>query len=96
VASRHEYAHRTKRQYSFPCAQLWDSPQINWDGKLLGCCVNKYGDFGNVFEQGLREAVRTERYTYAKQMVVGRKPGRPDIPCFHCKVYQRIYPAASA
>lgn len=96
VASRDEYAHRTKRQYSFPCAQLWDSPQINWDGKLLGCCVNKFGHFGNVFEQGLREAIRTERYTYAKQMVVGRKPGRPDIPCFHCKVYRRIYPAAAA
>src|SRR6516162_7442105 len=27
------------------CHQLWDVPQINWDGKLLGCCINIWGDF---------------------------------------------------
>ena len=91
VASRDEYAARTRRQYSFPCAQLWDSPQINWDGKLLGCCVNKYGHFGNVFETGLNKAMQDERYQYAKRMVVGRAPPRPDIPCVSCKVYQRIH-----
>jgi MoaA/NifB/PqqE/SkfB family radical SAM enzyme len=28
------------------CHQLWDQPQINWDGKILGCCRNFWGDFG--------------------------------------------------
>lgn len=96
VASRDEYASRTRRPYSFPCAQLWDSPQINWDGKLLGCCVNKYGHFGNVFELGLDRALRTERYTYAKKMVVGLLPPRADIPCVRCKVYQRIHSVSPA
>src|SRR5262249_35795904 len=27
------------------CHQLWDAPQINWDGKVLGCCMNTWGDF---------------------------------------------------
>ncbi len=28
------------------CLQLWNFPQINWDGKILGCCRNYWGDFG--------------------------------------------------
>jgi MoaA/NifB/PqqE/SkfB family radical SAM enzyme len=92
VATRDEFAARHQRQYSFPCVQLWDSPQINWDGTLLGCCVNKYGSFGNVFETGLQAALQGETYRYAKEMVTGRKPPREDVPCFRCNVYRRLNP----
>lgn len=90
VASRDEFTAETRRPYSFACTQLWDSPQINWDGKLLGCCVNKFGDFGNVFERGLRAALAGERYRYAQDMIVGRVPPRDDIPCVKCKVFGKI------
>ena len=92
AASREEYRKKTKQEYSFPCSQMWDNPQVNWDGKLLGCCVNKFGDFGNIFSEGLEGALRGERYVYAKQMVLGKAPPRRDIPCFGCNTYWRMFP----
>ncbi len=89
AANRDEFAKAKKRAYSRPCTQLWTSPQVNWDGKLLGCCANKFGDFGNVFEQGLAGAMQNERYIYAKRMVLGLAPPRDDIPCTVCKVYRQ-------
>ena len=70
------------------CYQLWKSPQINWDGKLLGCCVNIWSDFGNVFENGLEKSLKSEKYRYAKEMLLGLKPPREDIPCLKCPVYK--------
>jgi hypothetical protein len=72
------------------CAQLWDEPQINFDGKLLGCCVNTWGTFGpNVFEVGLQRALDDEKYRYAKRMLRGEAPARDDVPCVLCDVYLR-------
>lgn len=90
AATREDYEKTNNKLYSEACLQLWTSPQINWDGKLLGCCVNSFGDFGNVFEQGLDECMSSERYQYAKQMVLGKKPARDDVPCTHCKRYKRV------
>src|SRR4029077_6067796 len=25
------------------CHELWDDPQIDWDGRVLGCCRNFWG-----------------------------------------------------
>jgi len=72
------------------CYQLWDSPQINWDGKLLGCCVNRKKDFGNVFEEGLENCLKSEKYIYAKNMLKGKVRPREDIPCFDCPNFERI------
>ena len=84
------YEKKHQTLYSPACLQLWTEPQINWDGKLLGCCVNNFGDFGNVFETGLAKCLNSEKYRYAKAMVLGQKPAREDIPCTHCKRYQRV------
>ncbi len=70
------------------CAQMWDAPQVNWDGKLLGCCFNDIADFGNAFEAGLGPLLRSERYRYARRMLVGRAPPRADIPCTTCPLYR--------
>lgn len=71
------------------CHQLWDNPQINWDGKVLGCCMNYWGDFGgNAFRDGLRASVNTEQIVYARAMLRGRAPPREDIPCTRCAVYE--------
>jgi len=63
--------------------------QINWDGKLLGCCDNCWGDFGNVFESGLKSCLKSEKYKYAKKMILGQKKARDDIPCFYCPDYKK-------
>ena len=69
------------------CTQLWLQPQINFDGKVLGCCVNYRGDFGNAFQEGLYECLNSEKMSYARQMLLGYKEGREDIPCTTCKYY---------
>jgi MoaA/NifB/PqqE/SkfB family radical SAM enzyme len=73
------------------CRQLFLAPQINWDGRLLGCCVNSSkNDYGNVFQTGLKECIKGERYQYAMKMLEGRKEPREDIPCTQCSIYQQM------
>lgn len=72
------------------CSQMWDAPQINWDGKLLGCCLNNHGDYGNVFDGGLARALTGESYTYAKKMLLGLAPPRRDIPCYSCSLFREM------
>ena len=77
------------------CLQLWDEPQINWDGKVLGCCRNFWGDFGgNVFKQGMDEALGHEKMRYAKAMLRGEAGERADIPCTTCDIYAKRRAAA--
>jgi len=70
------------------CNQLWDSPQINWDGKLLGCCCNFWEDFGNVFESGLKHCLKGDKYVYAKKMLLGKRKSRGDMPCTRCSGFE--------
>jgi hypothetical protein len=64
---------------------------INWDGKVLGCCVNYWGDFGgNAFRDGLTASVNTEQIQYARAMLLGRAPPRGDIPCTRCSEYKKM------
>jgi len=79
----------------FLCTLLWDFPQINWDGKLLGCCVNYWGDYGNVFHLGLEKAFNDEKIAYAREMLLGRAEGRKGIPCNSCYIYKEIKDRAS-
>jgi MoaA/NifB/PqqE/SkfB family radical SAM enzyme len=73
------------------CHELWDDPQINWDGKILGCCRNFWGDFGsNAFSHGLIESLNNEKMTYAREMLSGLKPARDDIPCTTCENYHAM------
>ena len=41
------------------CWRLWISPHINWDGRLVGCCFNFFGDYGNVFKDGLQKCLKS-------------------------------------
>lgn len=86
AASRSEYRKKHKNNYiqKSICRQLWDQPQINFDGRVLGCCANTWGDYGNAFEEGLMPTLDGERMRYAKRMVMGKAPARQDIPCSSC------------
>jgi len=90
VAYINEFEAKENKFYSPACFQLWTAPQINWDGKLLGCCVNHFGDFGNVFEEGLDKLLQSEKYIYAKKMLLGEAPERKDIPCSACNRYKKV------
>ena len=90
VTSRAEYEKEYGRKYlSGICLQLWDYPQINWDGRVLGCCRNFWGEFGgNAFTDGLTNVLNSEKIAYARQMLKGLAPPRDDIPCTSCEMYR--------
>jgi MoaA/NifB/PqqE/SkfB family radical SAM enzyme len=87
--TREEYENEHREKYaSAICHQLWDNPQINWDGKVIGCCRNFWGDFGsNAFTDGFLNSINNEKMIYAREMLSGRKPAREDIPCSTCEMY---------
>jgi sulfatase maturation enzyme AslB (radical SAM superfamily) len=89
AASRAEFEERFGRDYAQSiCHQLWDRPQVNFDGKMLGCCRNFWGDFGsNAFTEGLAASVNSEKMTYARKMLRGDAASRADIPCATCEIY---------
>jgi MoaA/NifB/PqqE/SkfB family radical SAM enzyme len=75
AVTRQEYEQTHEKTYlNAICHQLWDTPQINWDGKNLGCCRNFWGDFGgNAFADGLHACINHEKMNYAKAMLSGAK-----------------------
>ena len=89
VANRTEYKETQGQSFGdSACLQLWQQPQVNYDGRLLGCCRNVWGDFGNVFEDGLLGALHSSRIRYARKMLMGQVPEREDIPCVQCSIFR--------
>jgi MoaA/NifB/PqqE/SkfB family radical SAM enzyme len=89
VADRIEYQAKYSAHYMDSCCKkLWLSPCINYDGRLLGCCINYWNDYGNVFEKSLKICMDNEKLIYAKKMLLGLNPPRDDIPCSLCKIYE--------
>ena len=79
----------------FDCQYIWDQPQINWDGRVLGCCALYWEDFSkdgyNVFKDGFLKAMNSPKLVYAKNMLMNKAPAAEDIPCTHCWVYEDLY-----
>lgn len=92
AASRAQFEEKTGTVYSSRfCHHLWDAPRLNWDGTLLGCCRNFWGDFGpNAYEHGLVAVLKGEKMQYAKAMLQGKAAPRDDIPCTTCDAYHAI------
>ena len=90
--SEPEFKEKTGVEYTLrTCFGLWNRPVINWDGRVLGCCVNFWDDLGgNAFRDGLSASVNGERITYQRQMLLGRRPARDDMPCLKCNLFQSM------
>lgn len=90
--SRSEHEKESGTDYmNHVCNQLWDLPQINWNGEVLGCCINYWGRFGkNAFEDGLDAAVNSSAMRHARAMLTGRAAERSDVPCSTCFVYKKM------
>lgn len=69
------------------CTQLWVAPRVTFNGRVIGCCVSFWGDYGNVFQEGLLKTLNNEKMDYARAMLMGEKPQRDDIPCTTCWFY---------
>jgi hypothetical protein len=78
-------------QQKYVCSQFWEMPQLDYDGKLLGCCGNFIKPFSsNAFEQGLMQALNAPDFLYAKKMLLGQVPGKKDIPCTECWAFTQM------
>ena len=92
AASRSEFKEMYGSSYTeYICDQLWDSPQLNFDGTVWGCCRNNWKAFdGNVFEDGLDGALNSEQIQYARKMLTEGAEARADVPCTTCSVYKNM------
>lgn len=70
------------------CLQLWRAPQVNWDGRLLGCSVNTSVNFaGYALGSAFAREINNGHIQYARKMLMGAAPPRDDIPCSVCDSY---------
>lgn len=92
VTSRSEYKARYGVNYMDKvCHQLWDEPQINFDGTVWGCCRNNWQPFAaNAFKDGLENALNSADLSYARAMLEGKAPERQGIPCTSCRLYKEM------
>lgn len=91
-----EYNKKNKYTYGTDmCYGTIFYPQINYDGRLLGCCMLWNEDFGiNVFEEGVVDALNSEKYLKMIYTLLGIKQdyeGSEDIPCLHCQMCGRNF-----
>jgi hypothetical protein len=92
AADRKEYRETKGVDYTRDiCYQLWHAPVVNWDGRLLGCCVNYWGDFGvNAFTEGLANFGDSPNVQRARKMLTGAEPAAAGIPCSTCYHYEDL------
>jgi MoaA/NifB/PqqE/SkfB family radical SAM enzyme len=91
--SRYEYEKKTKLPYPLICSQLWNSPHIDWNGDLLGCCVNTNVKYGNVFEEGFLNCLYSKKYIETKKFLLAplHQKIRTDIPCQTCRYFRDTF-----
>lgn len=89
VSSKHYEIDPNSRKLVF-CQQLWDSPQINYNGDLLGCCANQVRSFGNVFDEGLDNCLNSDDYKRMKKLVLGSDVSLEGLPCKNCSVFKTL------
>ena len=92
ATSRDEYREEHGKVYLAErvCSQMWIQPQINSDGRVLGCCMNHWGDYGNAFKEDLLGILNGAKMNYARGMLLRKEKEKDDIPCVQCPWYKEM------
>ncbi len=92
AVNRDDYRQHYGKVYSAErvCSQMWVEPQINTDGRVFGCSINHWDDYGNAFNQDLIEIFNSEKMSYARSMLLRKVEERSDIPCVQCPLYREM------
>lgn len=70
------------------CYQPWIRPQINWDGRLLGCSCATHKDLNiNVFDVGLKKSLNSKKMNFMRKIISGKKKPDETMPCEKCCIY---------
>ena len=93
VFSREDYKKKSNKKELYlagTCWQPFNTPAINWDGRLLGCCTVYQRTYPvNVFEVGLQKALSDEMYVRDKRRLLGERiETEEDSPCLACYRYR--------
>ena len=82
----------TKKKYALNlCERMFSAPQINYDGKLLGCCILYKEYLGvNVFETGLEKALNSAEFLYSIGIIKGKYNPIDASPCTKCNEYDAL------
>lgn len=88
VADRQEYKEKHKHEYKAPCYHCFASPQINWNGDILGCSVNKWKTLGNIKAMSVEEWTKSEVFMTLADVLFNGKDCPDNLPCFYCPNYQ--------
>jgi hypothetical protein len=88
-ADKASYLNKTGNVYMREvCLQFWRAPQVNWDGRLLGCSANASVSFaGYALDYAFAREINNERMRYARRLLMGEAPLRDDMPCAKCESY---------
>ncbi len=71
------------------CSQMIFEPQINWDGRLLGCCTTFQADWKlNVFKYGLVNCLNSDFYRQGIYNLLGDFKDDQNNPCNWCYTYR--------
>lgn len=83
-----ETGHHYKRAQ---CRHLWNSPQISFDGRILGCARNVWRPWpGNAFRDAAESWMNSKELIRCREALMGRRPMAEDACCQHCAVWQSI------
>ena len=86
-----EYRERLNDYYCRFCSQLLYSPQVNWDGRLLGCCTRYKTTWnGNVFEEGFLPCINRPEYRGTIAALLRGKPSALQTPCMSCSIWKKM------
>lgn len=62
VADRAEFKEQNNKEYKAPCYHCFTSPQVNWNGLVLGCSVNKWKGIGDFKLQTVEQWEQSNLY----------------------------------
>lgn len=91
--TREEYLEKHELPYlNDDCLQVFNDPQFNWDGMLLGCCRNEYSFFkSNLFRDGLEACLQDEGLQRMRRILKAKNPSEEDVeglPCGTCSLWK--------
>ena len=89
--TRDEYLQKYKLPYlNEDCLQIFNDPQFNWDGNLLGCCRVETAIYGtNLFHDGLKAALISDNFIRTKELLLQKFPSKKrysDLYCWNCQL----------
>lgn len=90
VADRQEFKEIYKKEYKAPCYHCFSSPQINWNGEILGCSVNKWKTIGDISKTTIEDWEQSDSYNVLIKVLFEGIECPPSIPCYYCPNYHKI------